>query len=103
MNFNIATSCTLSRSQIVLSESLSIQSPKSPYRRAPSTFMKFSGNSPSLPVKPLNLEESADDVLKVAKSDIAKLSQKLQRKRVSWRVREYVVHMVGIWLCVEYC
>jgi kinesin family protein 4/21/27 len=71
------------KSQIVLSESLSIQSPKSPYRRAPSTFMKFSGNSPSLPVKTLNLEESADDVLKVAKSDIAKLSQKLQRKRNS--------------------
>ena len=98
--------CILFRSQIVLSESLSRQSPKSPYRRAPSAFVKYSGSSPALPmVPPINLEESTENVLKVAKSEIARLNQKLERKRVSYHtyIHTYICSLCYVWyihMCV---
>ena len=97
--------CIVFRSQIVLSESLSRQSPKSPYRRAPSAFVKYSGSSPALPmVPPINLEESTENVLKVAKSEIARLNQKLERKRVSYHtyMHTYVCSLCYVWYIAVY-
>ena len=74
----------LPRSQLVLSESLARQSPRSPYRRAPSAFVPYSVGAEPLPAAHLSFEEETiDDVLKAAKQDIAKMHKHLHKKRVS--------------------
>lgn len=73
----------LPRSQLVLSESLARQSPRSPYRRAPSAFVPYSAGAEPLPAAHLSFEEETiDDVLKEAKQDIAKMNKHLHRQRV---------------------
>lgn len=65
----------LYRSRLILSESLARQNPQSPFRRAPSTFLKNQygkvGATSTMPVS-----SDTEELLKIAKDNIRNLKQK---------------------------
>lgn len=67
----------LYRSRLVLSESLAHQSPRSPFRRAPSSIMSRtrSGSTSTVP-----FEQETQELLETAWSDIQRLREKEERK-----------------------
>ena len=86
------------RAQLCLSESLAAQAPKSPFRRAPSSVVSFTSKPdhiirlPSADV----MEETTEDILKVAKHDLSRLKLKEHRKRVSFRQYRAYTHAYNI-------
>ena len=79
--------CTLYayRAQVCISESLATQMPKSPFRRPPSSVVSFTSKSDHVVRLPSAdiVEETTEDILKVAKDDLSRLKLKEHRKRVS--------------------
>ena len=69
-------SLSVSRSRLVLSESLGRHNPSSPYRRPPS--MVLQGRQSSLTTLPFNQETS--ELLQTARSDITRLKRRQDRK-----------------------
>ena len=73
----------------MLSESLAQQSPRSPFRRAPSTLQRgasrgmLSSRTGSVSAAPL--EQQTDDLLNVARNNIQRLREQEERKvGVNW-------------------
>lgn len=73
----------------MLSESLAQQSPRSPFRRAPSTLQRgvsrgnLSGRTGSVSAVPL--EQETDDLLNIARNNIQRLREQEERKvGVNW-------------------
>ena len=89
------------RAQLCLSESLAAQAPKSPFRRAPSSVVSFTSKPDHIVRLPSAdvMEETTEDILKVAKHDLSRLKLKEHRKRVSLTLYEHI-HMYVIFYYV---
>lgn len=74
------------RAQVCLSESLAAQTPNSPFRRPPSSIVSFTSKPDHIVRLPSAdvVEETTEDILKVAKHDLSRLKLKEHRKRVSF-------------------
>ncbi len=68
----------LYRSRLVLSESLAAQSPRSPFRRAPSTLRR--GASRGVLTRGGSRDQDIEGLLNVARSDIQRLRQQESTK-----------------------
>ncbi|XP_065898994.1 kinesin-like protein KIF21A isoform X2 [Dysidea avara] len=73
------------KAQVCISESLATQMPKSPFRRPPSSVVSFTSKSDHVVRLPSAdiVEETTEDILKVAKDDLSRLKLKEHRKRSS--------------------
>jgi len=70
-----------------MSESLAAQTPNSPFRRPPSSIVSFTSKPDHIVRLPSAdvIEETTEDILKVAKHDLSQLKLKEYRKRVSFK------------------
>ena len=89
----------LYRSRLVLSESLAHQSPRSPFRRAPSSIMSRtrSGSTSTVP-----FEQETQELLETAWSDIQRLREKEERKVGRESVGSFQVPVLSTML-VPFC
>ena len=65
--------------------------PNSPFRRPPSSVVSFTSTTDQVVRLPLSecIEESTEDILKVAKDDLSRLRLKEHRKRVTKRLVQH--------------